>query len=79
MKKLINIIKKIITNKFKIKDIKKKKKINIDSLEKIELIMILEEKFNIEIEDYEAKNLNTLKKITKLVFKKINKISHEKK
>ncbi|ANZ22557.1 acyl carrier protein [Buchnera aphidicola (Diuraphis noxia)] len=66
MKNIEQRIKKIITDKL---DIKEKNLINnfsftkdlgADSLDIVELIMALEEEFNIEISDEEAEKINTI-------------------
>ncbi|WP_343183893.1 phosphopantetheine-binding protein [Buchnera aphidicola (Ceratovacuna keduensis)] len=79
MKKIKNIIKNIISKQFKI-NIKKiknnfslEKNYDIDSLEKIEFIMRLEEKFDIKIKDKEIEKLQTITDIEKYIIKK-NKI-----
>ncbi|WP_422667269.1 acyl carrier protein [Buchnera aphidicola] len=45
---------------------------NIDSLDKVEFIMALEEEFNIEITDEEAEKINTVQKSIDYIKKNIN-------
>lgn len=43
-----------------------------DQLDVIELVMLLEEKFNISIDDDEAEELNTVQDVYDIVVRKIN-------
>ncbi|WP_343154619.1 phosphopantetheine-binding protein [Buchnera aphidicola (Pseudoregma panicola)] len=76
MKKIKNIIKNIISKQFKINtkkiknDFSLEKDADIDSLEKIEFIMRIEEKFNIKIKDKEIEKLKTVIDISKYIIKK---------
>ncbi|WP_343188941.1 phosphopantetheine-binding protein [Buchnera aphidicola (Chaitoregma tattakana)] len=78
MKNIKYKIKKILSKQFriKIKNITKnfslKKDVQIDSLEKIELIMRIEEKFNIKIKDNEIEQLETVNNIKKYILIKKN-------
>lgn len=44
-----------------------------DSLDTIELVMALEEKFNIEIPDEDTKEMNTVANVVKYIRSKINR------
>ena len=44
-----------------------------DSLDTIELVMALEEKFNIEIPDEDTKEMNTVADVVKYIRSKINR------
>ncbi|WP_343189306.1 phosphopantetheine-binding protein [Buchnera aphidicola] len=69
--KIKNIIIKILNiKKKKINEFKKIKKMGADSLDTIEIIMEIENKFNIEIKDKIVEKLNTIYKITKYIYKK---------
>jgi acyl carrier protein len=46
-----------------------------DSLDSIELVMALEEKFNIEIPDEDAEKMNTVKDVVKYITAKTNRDS----
>ncbi|BGI51468.1 MAG: hypothetical protein BucCj_2240 [Buchnera aphidicola (Ceratovacuna japonica)] len=76
MKNTKNIIKNIISKQFKINikkikdDFSLEKDANIDSLEKIEFIIRIEEKFDIKIKDREIEKLTTVMDITKYILKK---------
>lgn len=79
MKKIFNKIKKILNTHFHIKNKKillssqLKKDLKIDSLDLVELIMLLEETFNIECFDIESEKINNINDIIEYVKKK-NKI-----
>ena len=45
----------------------------VDSLDTIELVMALEEKFNIEIPDEDAEGMNTVDDVIRYVAKKTNR------
>lgn len=76
MKNIENRIKKIIIEKLDIKksdifnDASFINDLNADSLDIVELIMALEEEFNIEISDEEAEKINTVKEAINYVEKK---------
>ncbi|WP_343192436.1 acyl carrier protein [Buchnera aphidicola (Taiwanaphis decaspermi)] len=80
MKIIENKIKKIISEQLgiEIKNINNDsyfvKDLGADSLDMIELIMSIEEKFNIEISDKEAQNMNCINKIVEY----LNKIKYVK-
>jgi acyl carrier protein len=46
--------------------------LGLDSLDKVEIIMYLEEEFNIEITDEEGDNVNTVKDLVELIQNKKN-------
>ncbi|VFP88404.1 Acyl carrier protein [Buchnera aphidicola (Cinara piceae)] len=77
MNNILDRTKKIIKKQFQIKnknissndDLKKKFK--MDSLDFIELIMLLEEEFKIELFDIETEKVKTIKDIVTYIMKKI--------
>ncbi|VFP79234.1 acyl carrier protein [Buchnera aphidicola] len=79
MNNIIERIKKIIKKQFQIKeknislDNELKKDFNMDSLDFIELIMLLEEEFKVELFDIEIEKIKTIKDIKKYIIKKIKK------
>ncbi|MFI4853320.1 MAG: acyl carrier protein [Candidatus Makana argininalis] len=70
-------VKKIVSKQFGIKKINISNKISLrndlgaDSLDMIELIMSLEENFNIIITDDESEKLNTIKELINLIKSKL--------
>lgn len=50
-----------------------------DSLDTVELVMVLEEKFNIEIPDEDAEKIRTISEAVKYIEEKINRTSTAKK
>ncbi|MFI4847022.1 MAG: acyl carrier protein [Candidatus Makana argininalis] len=79
MNKIEDKIKKIISKQFGVKKKNIENKTSLindlgaDSLDIIELIMSIEENFNIEITDDESEKLNTIKEFINFIKKKINK------
>ncbi|VFP81516.1 acyl carrier protein [Buchnera aphidicola] len=79
MNNIIERIKKIIKKQFQTKEKnislnnELKKDFNMDSLDFIELIMLLEEEFKIELFDIEIEKIKTIKDIKKYIIKKIKK------
>jgi acyl carrier protein len=47
--------------------------LGVDSLDTVELIMALEEKFDVEIPDEDAEKMETVNDVVKYIEKKINK------
>ncbi|CAL4321839.1 acyl carrier protein [Buchnera aphidicola] len=82
MNKISNQIKKIISQKMEIpiskihNDTHLSKDLNIDSLDMIEIIMTIEEKFNIEIPENISDSFESINFITKYVKNIINS-SHD--
>ncbi len=51
-----------------------KNELNIDSVDVVEIIVDIEEKFNIKIEDSEAKDINTYSDLVKAIELKLDKV-----
>ncbi|WP_343187615.1 acyl carrier protein [Buchnera aphidicola (Periphyllus koelreuteriae)] len=67
-KKVKKIIRKCLSYKKKIKNKHFfKTDLNADSLDMIEIIMSIEEKFSINISDKESSKINTIKNLIKLI------------
>ncbi|VAX76599.1 phosphopantetheine-binding protein [Buchnera aphidicola] len=79
MNDIINYIKKIIKKKFKISNKKislkseLKEDLKLDSLDFVELIMLLEEKFNIELFNIESEKIKNIYDLASCVKSEIKK------
>ncbi|WP_075433900.1 acyl carrier protein [Buchnera aphidicola] len=78
MKSITNRVKRIIQKQFPTKKTiclssRLHKELKIDSLDFVELIMLLEEEFNIELFDIEEETIKTIQDLVIYITKKINK------
>lgn len=71
--KVFNVIKELLPNNITIETKSTLQDLPLDSLDTIEILMNLEQEFDIEIPDAEAKTLITVEDVINLVMKKISK------